>query len=162
MADITRTVAALKETFPSDILDVVEHRGETTVTVTPDNIVPICSFLKTECGFTFLVDVTAVDYLGKRDPRFMVVYHLTNMAEKCRIRVKAPVGGDEPCIDTLSGLWNSANWLEREVWDLMGIHFNGHPDLRRILMTDDWVGHPLRKDYPLQGPDREPYKGRLS
>lgn len=162
MADINRTVAALRESFPADILDVVEHRGETTVTVRGGNIVPICSFLKKECGFTFLVDVTAVDYLGKRDERFMMVYLFCNMAEKCRLRVKAPVGGEDPSIDSLTPLWNSANWLEREVYDLMGIRFNGHPDLRRILMTDDWVGHPLRKDYPLQGPDREPYKGRLT
>lgn len=162
MADIKRTTAALRESFSADILDVVEHRGETTVTVRPERIVEIGSFLKNDCGFTFLVDITAVDYLGKRDPRFMVVYLFCNMAEKCRIRIKAPVGGDDPTIDSLCGLWNSANWLEREVYDLMGITFAGHPDLRRILMTDDWVGHPLRKDYPLQGPDREPYKGRLT
>lgn len=162
MADINHTVEILKQKFPSSILDVAEFRGETTLTVAASDIVPVCSVLKKECGFTFLVDVTSVDYLGKREPRFMVVYHLTNMAEKCRIRIKAPVGGDEPSIDSLTSLWNAANWLEREVYDLMGIRFLGHPDLRRILMTDDWVGHPLRKDYPLQGPDREPYKGRLS
>jgi NADH-quinone oxidoreductase subunit C len=76
--------------------------------------------------------------------------------------VKAPVAESACAIDTVSGIWSSADWLEREVYDLFGITFNNHPDLRRILMTDDWVGHPLRKDYPLQGPDREPYKGRLS
>lgn len=92
----------------------------------------------------------------------MVVYNLYSIPNKDRLRLKAGVPEADCSIDTVSCVWNSANWLEREVYDLMGVQFNNHPDLRRILMTDDWVGHPLRKDYPLQGPDREPYKGRLS
>jgi NADH-quinone oxidoreductase subunit C len=103
-----------------------------------------------------------VDYLGKKEERFMMVYLLYSIPNKDRLRIKTPVTEEECRIPTASTVWKTANWLEREVFDLFGIKFDGHPDLRRILMTDDWVGHPLRKDYPLQGPDREPYKGRLS
>ena len=92
----------------------------------------------------------------------MVVYNLYNIATKERLRVKVPVAETDPRVDTVSGVWATANWHERECWDLMGIDFNNHPDLRRILMPADWEGHPLRKDYPVQGPDREPYQGRLS
>ena len=92
----------------------------------------------------------------------MMVYHLYSIPNKHRIRIKAPVTENDCTIDSATALWETANWLEREVYDLMGVTFNNHPNLVRIMMTDDWVGHPLRKDYPLQGPDREPYKGRLS
>lgn len=161
MAENNRAVIKLKEKFPGVLVDVVEFRGEVTVTIKKEEIVAVCGFLKKELGYDLLVDVTAVDYLGS-EPRFKLVYLLCSIANKDRLRVKADVTEKECTIDTISGLWNSANWLEREVYDLMGIKFVGHPDLRRILMTEDWVGHPLRKDYPLQGPDREPYKGRLS
>jgi NADH-quinone oxidoreductase subunit C len=161
MAENNRAVQKLKEKFANSLKDVKEFRGEITVTVRKEDIVAVCRFLKTELSYNMLTDVTAVDY-PESDQRFMMVYNLYSIPNKDRLRVKAPVE-ESPCsIDTLSGLWNSANWLEREVYDLFGINFIGHPDLRRILMTDDWVGHPLRKDYPLQGPDREPYKGRLS
>lgn len=161
MAENNRAVVKLKEKFPGSFVEAVEFRGEVTVTVKKEEIVAICECLKKELGYNLLVDVTAVDYLG-REPRFMVVYLLCSIVNKDRIRIKAPVAEQDASIDTVSGLWSTANWLEREVYDLMGIRFVGHPDLRRIMMTDDWVGHPLRKDYPLQGPDREPYKGRLS
>jgi NADH-quinone oxidoreductase subunit C len=92
----------------------------------------------------------------------MVVYHLYNIKTHERLRLKVPVEEKAPQVDTVSGVWATANWHERECWDLMGISFNNHPDLRRILMPEDWQGHPLRKDYPLQGPGREPYQGRLS
>ena len=161
MAENNRAVIKLKEKFPGAFVGAVEFRGEVTVTVKKEDIVEVCGFLKKDLGYDLLVDVTAVDYLGQ-DPRFMMVYQLCSIASKDRLRIKAPVSEQDCTIASVSGLWNSANWLEREVYDLMGITFAGHPDLRRILMTDDWVGHPLRKDYPLQGPDREPYKGRLS
>lgn len=161
MAENNRAVIKLKERFPSSVQEVKEFRGEVTVTVTKENIVDICRFLKTELHYNLLTDVTAVDYLG-RDPRFMVVYNLYSIPNKDRLRVKAAVTEAKPEIDSVSGVWSTANWLERETYDLLGITFLGHPDPRRILMTDDWVGHPLRKDYPLQGPGREPYKGRLS
>lgn len=162
MTDQT-VVDKLKAKFPDSVLDVVEFRGETTVTVKKDDILAVSTFCKQELGFNMLADLCGVDYqaLG-RSPRFMVVYNLYNIPARQRLRVKAPVEESEPLIDTVSGVWGAANWLERECWDLMGIEFKNHPDLRRILMSDDWEGHPLRKDYPLQGPDREPYQGRVS
>lgn len=161
MAENNRAVIKLRDKFASSILEVKEFRGEVTVTVRKEDIVALCKFLKEELRYNLLTDVTAVDYLGK-DPRFMVVYNLYSIPNKDRLRIKAPVTEGECTIDTVCGVWTTANWLEREAYDLMGIIFKNHPDLRRIMMTDDWVGHPLRKDYPLQGPDREPYKGRLS
>lgn len=161
MAENNRAVMKLKEKFSGSVVDATEFRGEVTVIVKKEDIVAVLGFLKKELSYDYLVDVTAVDYLGE-EPRFMMVYLLCSIANKDRIRVKAAVTEQDCSIATVSGIWNAANWLEREVYDLMGVDFVGHPDLRRILMTDDWVGHPLRKDYPLQGPGREPYKGRLS
>lgn len=162
MPDSNRAVVKLKELFSAAIIDVTEFRGEVTVTVRKDAILGILSFLKKDLQYNLLTDVTAVDYQGKRTDRFLMVYQLFSLAHKDRLRIKAPVSEADCRIPTASGIWSTANWLEREVYDLFGISFDNHPDLRRILMTDDWEGHPLRKDYPLQGPDREPYKGRLS
>lgn len=162
MAENNRAVLKLKEKFAASIIDVVEFRGEVTVTVAKSAIIEILSFLKMSLQYNLLTDLTAVDYLGKKEERFMMVYQLYSIPNKDRLRIKTPVTEAECTIPTASIVWKTANWLEREVFDLFGITFSGHPDLRRILMTDDWVGHPLRKDYPLQGPDREPYKGRLS
>lgn len=162
MAENNRAVLKLKEKFTASIIDVVEFRGEVTVTVAKDAIIDILVFLKQSLQYNLLTDVTAVDYLGKREERFMMVYLLYSIPNKDRLRIKTPVAETDCRIPTVCTIWKTANWLEREVFDLFGIRFDGHPDLRRILMTDDWVGHPLRKDYPLQGPDREPYKGRLS
>lgn len=162
MAETNRAVIKLREKFSASVLDVKEFRGEVTVTVKREDIVEICNFLKSSLAYNLCTDVTAVDYWGKQEPRFMVVYNLYSIPNKDRLRVKAGVPEADCSIDTVSCVWSAANWLEREAYDLMGVIFNNHPDLRRILMTDDWVGHPLRKDYPLQGPDREPYKGRLS
>jgi NADH-quinone oxidoreductase subunit C len=161
MAENNHAVVKLKERFADAVLDCKEFRGEITVTVKKEKILEVLKCLKEELRFNFLTDVTAVDYLGQ-DPRFMVVYNVYSIPNKERIRIKAPVTENDCTIDSATALWNAANWLEREVFDLMGVRFNNHPNLVRIMMTDDWVGHPLRKDYPLQGPDREPYKGRLS
>jgi len=161
MALNERAVQELQEKFDSAVLEVKEFRGETTVTIRKESVVEVCRHLRDSLGYNLLTDLTAVDYLGK-DPRFMVVYNLYSIPAKERLRIKAQVSEADCTIASMTVLWNAANWLEREVWDLMGIEFTGHPDPRRILMTDDWFGHPLRKDYPLQGPDREPYKGRLS
>ena len=150
----------LKDKFGDKVLETIEFRGETTVVVKKEDIVAVCTFLKEELGFNFLTDLCGVDYMGQ-DPRFMVVYHLYNIGTHTRLRIKAPVEESDTRIDTVSGVWTTADWMERETWDLMGITFNNHPDPRRILMPDDWEGHPLRKDYPLQGPDREPYQDRL-
>lgn len=153
-------VDKLKAKFGETVLAVSEFRGETTVVVKKEEIVAVCAFLKGELGFNFLTDLCSIDYLGQA-PRFMVVYQLYNIGTHKRLRIKAAVEESDARIDTVSGVWATANWLERECYDLMGIVFNNHPDPRRILMPDDWVGHPLRKDYPVQGPDREPYQGRL-
>ena len=162
MAENNRAVLKLKEKFAASVIDVVEFRGEVTITVAKDAIIEILSFLKISLQYNKLTDLTAVDYLGKNADRFMVVYQLLSIPNKDRLRIKTAVSESDSNIPTATQVWATANWLEREVFDLFGITFVGHPDLRRILMTDDWVGHPLRKDYPLQGPDREPYKGRLS
>ncbi len=162
MTDQT-VVEKLKAKFPDSVLDVVEYRGETSVTVKKEDIVAVCSFCKAELGFNMLADFCGVDYqaLG-RTPRFTMVYNIFNIPARLRLRLKAQVEESDPRIDSVNGIWGAANWLERECWDLMGIVFTNHPDLRRILMPDDWDGHPLRKDYPVQGPDREPYQGRVS
>jgi NADH-quinone oxidoreductase subunit C len=161
MAEDNHAVIMLRARFADSVISAVKFRGEVTVTVRKEDIVGICRFLKENLLYNFLTDVTAVDNIGK-SPRFMMVYHLNSMPGKERLRLKAPVAEADPTIDSLVPLWKGADWLEREVFDLFGITFNNHPDLRRILMPIDWTGHPLRKDYPLQGPDREPYKGRLS
>lgn len=155
------SVTKLKGAFGASVLAVKEHRGEVTVTVKKEDIVAVCQFLKDEAGYNFLCDLCGVDYLGQ-EPRFMVVYNLYNITTKNRLRVKVAVAEQDAQVATVSGVWATANWHERECWDLFGITFSGHPDLRRILMPADWVGHPLRKDYPLQGPGRELYQGRLS
>ena len=161
MAENNRAVVELRKKFADSVLEAKEFRGEVTVTVRKEDIVAIGTFLRDTLKYNLLSDVTAVDYLG-REPRFMMVYNMYSIPKKDRLRVKAPVEESATVIDTVSTVWSTANWLEREVFDLFGITFTGHPDMRRIMMTDDWVGHPLRKDYPLQGPDREPYAGRLS
>lgn len=154
-------VSQLNEKFPGAVLAEIEFRGDTTVLVKKEEIVAICSFLKKELGFNFLVDLCGIDNLGQT-PRYAVVYNLRNLSTKANLRLKVLVEQSSAQVDTVSGVWATANWLERECWDLMGISFTNHPDLRRILLPADWQGHPLRKDYPLQGPDREPYQGRLS
>ncbi|MDA8414416.1 MAG: NADH-quinone oxidoreductase subunit C [Desulfobacteraceae bacterium] len=162
MAENNRAVLQLKEKYAASIIDVVEFRGEVTVTVRKDAIIDILSFLKQSLQYNLLTDLTAVDYMGKKEDRFMMVYLLYSISNKDRLRIKTSVSEADCHIPSATQVWRTANWLEREVFDLFGIVFDNHPDLRRILMTDDWEGHPLRKDYPLQGPDREPYKGRLS
>jgi len=161
MAENNRAVVMLKERFADALLEAKEFRGEVTVTVKKERILDVLRALRDDLRYNFLTDVTAVDYLGQ-DPRFMVVYQLSSIPNKDTLRVKAPVTEADCSIDSATALWSTADWLEREVYDLMGINFQNHPNLVRIMMTDEWVGHPLRKDYPLQGPDREPYKGRLS
>jgi len=161
MTENNRAVQTLRARFADSIISVSEFRNEITVVVRKENLTDICRFLKENLEYNLLEDVTAVDYPGK-SRRFTMVYHLYSIPKKERLRLKAPLDEFDPSIDSLVPVWKTANWLEREVFDLFGITFNNHPDLRRILMPADWVGHPLRKDYPLQGPGREPYKGRLS
>lgn len=156
------TVAMVREKFPQAIVEVVDFRGEQTLVLTPESLVGVCRFLQKNLQFTFLSSVTAVHW-PERLPRFDVVYHLLSMPNRCELRLKVRIGArreEHPAIPTVSEVWPGANWYEREVFDLFGIHFTGHPDLRRILMPMDWTTHPLRKDYPLSGFDLpEPHWG---
>ena len=122
----------------------------TTVYVPADRLVETCTVLRDvpSLRFNVLLEVTAADYLP-RDPRFEVVYHLLSVSRRQRLRLKVRVVEGE-LVPTVQGVWPSAGWLEREVWDMFGIVFDGHPDLRRLLMPEDWEGHPQRKDYPVQ------------
>jgi NADH-quinone oxidoreductase subunit C len=139
----------LRERFDADVRSVHAWRGDLTAEVAPARIVDICRFLRDDAAlaFDYLVDVTAVDYLGST-PRFEIVYHLKSLTRGHRLRVKARVSEDDPRIDSIVGVWRGADWLERETWDLYGIRFDGHPDLRRIYLYEEFEGHPLRKDYP--------------
>ena len=141
----------LGEKFGPAILDAHAFRGDETVVVGPERLLEIVRFLKADrkMDFDFLADITAVDYLGKKQPRFEVVYHLLSLQSHRRFRVKVPLPEEEPEVDSLTPLWKGANWLEREVWDMFGIRFRGHPDLRRILLYEEFRGYPLRKDYPV-------------
>jgi NADH-quinone oxidoreductase subunit C len=143
------TADRLTEQFPDAVIAVREVAGEQTVIVDREKIVEILQFLRDdeELQYNFLSDLTAVDFLG-RVPRFDVVYHLLSMPNKWRVRLKVLVDDGTPT-PSVVGVYPTADFLEREVYDLFGIEFEGHPDLRRILMPEDWEGHPLRKDYPL-------------
>jgi NADH-quinone oxidoreductase subunit C len=142
-----------KEILGATVLSTHSYRGDDTLVVDGANAATALKTLRDdpEVAMNFLSDLTAVDYLG-REPRFEVVYHLRSFKTGARLRVKAlvaePEDGSTPTCASAVELWASANWMEREVWDLYGIKFIGHPDLRRILMYEEFVGHPLRKDYP--------------
>jgi len=140
----------LKETFPEEVLDIKEFRGQISVIVKKERIKEILTYLKLEHGFNHLQDLCGVDYYPE-SPRFEVVYNLYSIANRMHIRVRAKVYQENPEIESIVELWQGANWHERECFDMFGIRFKGHPDLRRILMPEDWNGHPLRKDYPLKG-----------
>jgi NADH-quinone oxidoreductase subunit C len=135
------------------IREVTVWRHETTVVVAPGDLVRVCRFLRDDpdLAFDFLSSVTGVDRLRLLDraPRLEVVYHLYSISHKRRLRLKVRVDDGES-VPTITGLWETANWHEREVFDLFGVPFAGHPDLRRILTPEDWEGHPLRKDYPVE------------
>ena len=150
MTLIEKSVAALKQKFGSAILRVDEFRGETTVTVGRSAVVEVLRFLKDtpELNYSFLVDLTARDDLPA-EPRFTVVYQLRELPGNTSLRVECPLPGQETELPTVTEVFVNANWFEREVYDLFGLVFTGHPDLRRIMMPNDWQGHPLRKDYPV-------------
>lgn len=125
-------------------------RGELTLEIAPARITAVCGFLKRELEFSRLSTVTAVDRLPA-EPRFEVVYHLHSVARNQRLRLKCRLAGDAAEIDSVTCVWQGADWYEREAFDLFGIRFRNHPDLRRIMLPDEWEGHPLRKDYPITG-----------
>lgn len=149
------TVEAVRSQFGEAVLEVVEHRGETTILLPPEKVPAVAKYLRDHPAlrYNYMADLTAVDW-PEREPRFDVVYHLLSMETRAVIRLKTRVGkpGEEhPAVPTVSTIWPTANWYEREVYDLFGITFTGHPDMRRLLMPEDWTSHPLRKDYPLTG-----------
>ena len=141
--------AALEARFPDAITGGHAERGEPTLFIAPSRIVDVCRFLKEEQAFIRLSGITAVDWIPA-DPRFEVVYLLHSLDRNERLRLKCRVAEGQE-IDSVTSVWRSANWYEREVFDMFGVAFRGHPDLRRILMPADWEGHPLRKDYPVHG-----------
>jgi NADH-quinone oxidoreductase subunit C len=137
----------LKERFGERVLECSTYLGQNFVVAKPEGVIPILEFLKLEADYDYLVDVTAVDY-PKRPERFDVVYILYSFARNDRVRVKT-MAPDGYAVESATGVHLTANWLEREVYDMFGIPFRNHPDLKRILMPDEWEGHPLRKDYSI-------------
>jgi NADH-quinone oxidoreductase subunit C len=156
------TVETVRSKFPQAIVETVEFGDEQTIVLMVEYLVEVCTYLKKDLQYDFLETVTAVDW-PERIPRFDIVYQLLSIQHQSFVRLKVRVGQrreEHPAIPTVTNIWPGANWYEREVYDLFGITFTGHPDLRRILMPTDWTTHPLRKDYPLSGFDLpEPYWG---
>jgi len=141
----------LKERFGELISDPQEFRGEITVRVSdPQAVADVCAFAKAELGFDFLADITSIDNYGT-DPRWTLVYHLYGYGHHCLLRLKTNLSEESSEAPTVSSVWRTADWHEREIFDMMGIRFRGHPDLRRILMWEGYPFYPLRKDFPLSG-----------
>ena len=141
----------LKEKFPDAVTETHAHRGDETAVLRRESVLEVVDFLKREREFDMnvLMDLTAVDGLGmKTKPRFEVVYHFYSLSKNHRLRLKVRVEENDAVMPTLAGRWPIADWFEREVWDMFGIRFEDHPNLKRILMYEEFVGHPLRKDYP--------------
>jgi NADH-quinone oxidoreductase subunit C len=146
----------LNERFAGAVQEVSEAHGELTLVVSREQIVGICRFLKDapDLRYDLLMDMAAVDYLG-RQPRFEVVYHLYSIPHNSRLRLKVRLPESDLVIPSVTSVWSTANWHEREAFDMLGVRFSDHPDLRRIYMPDDYPGHPLRKDFPILGPEVE-------
>ena len=151
-------LARLRQHLAAGVISVHSFRGDATAIIERGSLVEACRFLRDdpESSFDLLVDITAVDYLG-RSPRFEVVYHLYSIEKNHRIRIKVPLEESDAKIPSVVPVWPGANWLERETYDLYGVTFEGHPDLRRIYLYEEFQGHPLRKDYPKQ--KRQPLIG---
>lgn len=140
----------IKDHFSESVIELHSRLGEETAVISKKALLEVAQFLKEdpELRFDYLMDVTAVDY-WKRTPRFEVVYHFLSIPTHQRLRLKVPVGEQDLEVESLTGLWPSANWYEREVYDMFGVKFRNHPNLKRILMYPEFKGHPLRKDYPI-------------
>lgn len=153
----SRLLVQLQQTHPDWITEIIEAYGEVTAIVPRAHIVDVCSYLKTssEGEFNFLSDICGADRGVEEEPRFEVNYHLFSIRKHHRVRLKVLLNEEDAHVPTVTGVWRTANWHERETFDLFGVVFDGHPDLRRILLPDDWQGHALRKDFPLRG--YEPY-----
>src|SRR5213079_1129314 len=141
---------SLGKSFEEKIQSKPEFRGETTYTIAASDLRAIAKFCRDELSFDYLIDITSIDNFGE-EPRFEIVYHLYSMSDSIHLRFKLKVPEETGAVDTVSDIWPTANWHEREAYDMMGIKFNGHPDLRRILMWEGYPYFPLRKDFPLEG-----------
>jgi len=143
-------IQALTAEFAERVTPVEDPYGDAVIRIDRKDLVPVAEFLRKEpYAFIMLLDLTCVDFPDAK-PRFEMVYHLFSLSTNLRVRIKAGVPADEPTIASLTGIWRNANWLEREIYDMFGVRFSGHPDLRRLFMYDGFEGHPLRKDYPLR------------
>ena len=154
--DSEQIAKMIEEKFSGQVLGTMTYAGQVSVMLRKDRIKDTCLYLRDEplLKMDHLADLAAVDYSaypGDSGPRFEVVYNLISTVYRHRIRLKVRLPEEDPRIDTVASVWHTANWHEREAYDLMGITFDGHPDLRRILLPEDWEGHPLRKEYPLKG-----------
>jgi NADH-quinone oxidoreductase subunit C len=143
----------IKAKLGSALLDATLSLDDAVITVDRKHLLDVVKILKldSELHFNLLSSVTAVDWMDQRATRYEVVYHFVSLAHGFILRMKVPVSEEDPSVDSLTGIYGGANFMERECWDMVGITFKGHPDLRRILMYDEFKGHPLRKDYPVQG-----------
>ncbi|MFZ0826751.1 MAG: NADH-quinone oxidoreductase subunit C [Verrucomicrobiia bacterium] len=145
----------LKARFGDLISEPSEFHGEITVKLADaERVAAVCSFAKRELGFDYLVDVSSLDNYGE-DPRWTIIYHLRSLASGAELRIKTEVSEEKSELPTITGVWRTANWHEREIYDMMGVRFRGHPDLRRILMWEGYPYFPLRKDFPLGGKPSE-------
>ena len=160
--DDTDIIDKIKTSFSSAVVESHSFRGDQTVTVNKESGLELIKFLRDDPGlaFNFLMDITAVDYLDRKPVRFEVVYHLYSLQFNHRVRVKLPVSEEDCKADSVVSLYKTANWYEREIWDMYGIKFNGHPNLTRILLYEGFKGHPLRKDYPIN--KRQPLIGPMN
>ncbi|MEI8131250.1 MAG: NADH-quinone oxidoreductase subunit C [Leptolinea sp.] len=145
-AILQSAVVFLKETYQSR---ENEYQGQVTVLLAMEHLIDALTRLRDEFSFEMLEMETAVDYWPQISPRFHIVYQLCSLQHNIQLRVRVPLDGNSPSLPTIEGIYPNANWHEREIWDMFGIRFDGHSDLRRILMPADWAGHPLRKDFPL-------------
>jgi NADH-quinone oxidoreductase subunit C len=147
------TLAKIRGWQPSAIADVISFRDEVTVIVPRAHLRPLAQFLATDArlAFNYLSDVTGLDRFPI-EPRFELNYHLLSLSRREPLRLRVRLPGDDPAVDSVVSVWPTADWHEREIFDLLGVRFEGHPNLRRMLLPDDWEGYPLRKDYPVEGP----------
>lgn len=151
MSDTSPHLQYIQEKLAQRVLATDIFRGDEVVTLARDGLCDQFRFLKEDnkLDFDFLSDITAVDYWKRKAPRFEVVYHVLSLKGRRRLCVKVPIPEDDAVVESLTPIWAGANWLEREVWDLFGIRFLGHPNLKRVLLYEEFQGHPLRKDYPV-------------
>ena len=147
----SKLATSLQERFPEASIEALSYLGQNFFVLPPESFLPVAGYLKSEGGFDMLADLTAVDY-PKREKRFEVIYQLYSFPKNERLRLKLSLG-EEESVESAVPLWSAANWLEREVFDMFGIRFANHPNLKRILLPEEWQGHPLRKDYGLTQQD---------